>query len=145
MLKCIQVFFGGNVASWRQPDAASYAGGLVAPIYPRRSEALSHSSDKFLSRREPTVGIYNFSNSTSLWGRTSLRRKITKRDWACVVEKFHRFFLGGAEGCQHIFIITGCSFELEVDSDWIIILAVNLIYRSTQSNSPNLCIYLFIV
>lgn len=67
MLKFIQFFFsGGNVASWRQPDAASYAGGLVAPIYPRRSEALSHSSDEFLSQREPTVGIYNFSNSTSL-------------------------------------------------------------------------------
>lgn len=49
------------MASWRQPGAASYAGGLVAPIYPRRSEALSHSSDEFLSRREPTVGIYNFS------------------------------------------------------------------------------------
>lgn len=34
--------------------------GLVAPIYPSRSEALSHCSDEFRSRREPTVGIYNF-------------------------------------------------------------------------------------
>lgn len=62
MLKFFQVY-GQNVDSRRQHDAAMW--GLVA-LYPQRSEALSHSSDIFLSQCEPTVGIYNFSNSTSL-------------------------------------------------------------------------------
>lgn len=56
--------------------------GLVAPIYSSRSEALCHSSDEFPSRCELTVGISNFSNSTSLRGKTSSRKEITKEDWA---------------------------------------------------------------
>lgn len=60
--KCFQVY-GQNVDSRRRHDAAMW--GLVG-LCPQRSKTLSHSSDIFLSRREPTVGISNFSNSTSL-------------------------------------------------------------------------------
>lgn len=70
MLNFFQVY-GHNVNSWRQHDAAMW--GLVA-LYPQRSKALSHSSDIFISQCEPTVGIYNFSNSTSLWGKTRQKR-----------------------------------------------------------------------